>query len=102
LTIKNEHELNQPDYAARIHFCNWLLQNVHDGLMDPQLLFITDEAWFYISGRVNMQNVRIWSNEIPHVIQQMPLHSEKIGVWCTVSAQVITDPIFFHQIVNAH
>jgi hypothetical protein len=31
------------DYAARIHFCNWLLQNVHDGIVDPQLLFMTDD-----------------------------------------------------------
>jgi hypothetical protein len=53
------HELKQLDYAARISFCNWLLQNVYDGLVDPQLLFTTDEAWFYVSGHVNMQNVRI-------------------------------------------
>jgi hypothetical protein len=26
------HELKRPDYEARIHFCNWLLQNVHDGI----------------------------------------------------------------------
>jgi hypothetical protein len=38
-------ELKQPDCASRICFRNWLLQNVHDGLMDPQLLFVTDEAW---------------------------------------------------------
>jgi hypothetical protein len=34
------HELKQPDYASRILFCNWLLQNVHDGLITE-----TDEAW---------------------------------------------------------
>jgi hypothetical protein len=26
------HELKQPDYAAKIRFCNWLLQNMHDGI----------------------------------------------------------------------
>jgi hypothetical protein len=25
-------ELKQPDYAAKIRFCNWLLQNVHNGI----------------------------------------------------------------------
>jgi hypothetical protein len=47
------HELKQPDYAARIRFCNWLLQNVHDGIVDPQLLFMTHEAWFHVGGHVN-------------------------------------------------
>jgi hypothetical protein len=41
------HELKQPAFAARIGFCSWLLQNVHDGIVDPQLLFMTDEAWFH-------------------------------------------------------
>jgi hypothetical protein len=36
------HDLKQPDYAARIHFCNQLLQIAHDGLTDPQMLFIPD------------------------------------------------------------
>jgi hypothetical protein len=47
------HELKQPDDAARIRFCSWLLQNMHNGIMDPQLLLITDEAWFHVSGHVN-------------------------------------------------
>jgi hypothetical protein len=74
------HELKQPDFAARIRFCNWLLQNVHDGIVDPQLLFMTDEAWFHVSGRVSVQNVRTWSVDNPHAIHQVPLHSEKVGV----------------------
>ena len=95
------HELKQPDHAARIRFCNWLLQNVHDGIVDPQLLFMTDEAWFHVGGHVNAQNVRIWSNENPHAIQQVPLHSEKVGVWCAVSPRRIIGPIFFHHTVNS-
>jgi hypothetical protein len=84
------HVLKQPDYAARIRFCNWLLQNVHDGIVDPQVLIMTDEAWLHLSGHANAQNVRIWSDENPHAIQQMPLQSEKVGVWCTVSPRPIT------------
>jgi hypothetical protein len=54
------HELKQPAFSVIIRFCNWLLQNVHHGIVDPQLLFMTDEAWFHVSGHVNAQNVRIW------------------------------------------
>jgi hypothetical protein len=95
------HELKQPDYAARIRFRNWLLQNVHDGIADPQLLFLSDEAWFHVGGHVNAQNVRIWSNENPHAIHQVPLHSEKVGVWCAVSPRRIIGSIFFHNTVNS-
>lgn len=34
-----------------------------------------DEAHFHLNGTVNNQNCRIRSNENPHVIQQVPLHS---------------------------
>jgi hypothetical protein len=79
------HELKQPDFAARICFFNWLLQNVHDRIVDPQLLFMTYEVWFHVSGHVDAQNVRIWSDDNPHSIHQVPLHSEKVGVWCALS-----------------
>jgi hypothetical protein len=38
------------DYGRRTHFCNWILQAVHDGILDPELTFFTDEAWFHMSG----------------------------------------------------
>lgn len=42
--IMEVHKPKQPDNKARIHFCNWLVQNVHDGIMDQQLLILTNEA----------------------------------------------------------
>jgi hypothetical protein len=38
---------------------------------------------------------RVFIVENPHVIQQVPLHSEKVGVWCAVSPRRITGPVFF-------
>jgi hypothetical protein len=32
---------------------------------------MNDEAWFHVSGDVNAQYVRIWSDENPHSIQQL-------------------------------
>jgi hypothetical protein len=74
---------------------------MHDGIVDSQLLFITDEVWFHVNGSVNAQNVRIWSHKNPHATQQVPLHSEKVGVWCAVSARRIIGPLFFHGTVNS-
>jgi hypothetical protein len=65
-----------------MYFCTWLLQNVHDGCMDLQLLFVTDEAWFYVNGHVSTKNVRIWSNENPCAVQQVLLHSKLMGIGC--------------------
>jgi hypothetical protein len=50
------HELEKPCSAPRIPFVNWLLQNVHEGVLDPRLLFIYNEAWFYFSDG-NTQNL---------------------------------------------
>jgi hypothetical protein len=41
------------DYGRRMHFCNWFLQAVHDRVLDPELSFFTDEAWFHLSGYIN-------------------------------------------------
>jgi hypothetical protein len=48
---------------------------VHDGLLDPKLRFFTDEANFNLSGYVNSQNNRHWSNENPHVLIELPLYN---------------------------
>jgi hypothetical protein len=33
------HSLQPRDPASRIHFCNWFLQSVHGGEVDPHLIF---------------------------------------------------------------
>jgi hypothetical protein len=34
--------------ANRINFCNWFLQSVHDGEIDPHWTSFSDEAWFHL------------------------------------------------------
>jgi hypothetical protein len=40
------YELKESDYEVRILFWHWLQQNVHDRIMDPQVLFMTNQAQF--------------------------------------------------------
>jgi hypothetical protein len=94
------HELKHIVAPQRIWFCNWMLKNVHGGLVNSQLLFITNEAYFHLSGYVNARNTRIWNDKYPHSVHQIPLHDTKIGVWCAVSARQIIGPIFYHETVN--
>jgi hypothetical protein len=74
------HRFKPTAAPQMIRVCNLMLKNVHDGLLDPQLLFVTDEAYFHVSGYVNYQKKQIWSGENPHTIYQIPLHYINIGM----------------------
>jgi hypothetical protein len=93
------HEFKCFGASQWIQFFNWILKNVHDGLIDPQLLFVTDEAHFHLSSYVNSQNTQIWSDENPHVVRHIVLHDIKIGIWCAVSPRQIIGPVC-HEILN--
>jgi hypothetical protein len=71
--------IEECNYGRRTHFCNWFLQVVHDGVLDPKLTFFTDEAWFHLSGYINAHN-RYWSSINPRQTFEVPLHGQKIGV----------------------
>ena len=53
------------------------------------------------NGTVNKQNCRIYATENPQEIQEVPLHDEKVTVWCGVSAKTVIGPFFF-QNENGH
>ncbi|GFU04540.1 integrase catalytic domain-containing protein [Trichonephila clavipes] len=55
----------------------------------------SDEAHFWLNGYVNKQNCRIWSEAIPQVYVETPLHPEKLTVWCALWAGGIIGPYFF-------
>jgi hypothetical protein len=49
--------------------------------MNLQLLFITEEAWFYLGGHFNKKKyIWMWNDENSHAIQWVPLQSIKLGV----------------------
>jgi hypothetical protein len=87
-------ELRPADKEKRVKYCKWFLKNIVAGELDPTLYFMSSEAWFH------SQNTRYWSAENPHNLHQVPLHDQKIGVWCAVSASRIIGPTFFDTTVN--
>ncbi|GFX63540.1 putative transposase [Trichonephila clavipes] len=46
----------------------------------------SDEAHVWLTGYVNKQNCRIWSEANPQVYVETPLHPEKLTVWCALWA----------------
>jgi hypothetical protein len=87
------HALKEHDLVARIIFCYWFLWSIHDGEVDPQLVFFSNDAWFSLCREVNSQNNQ--NPENPRlIIHGLPLHDERIDVWCVISAHKIIGPAF--------
>lgn len=95
------HALKLADAPQCIQFCEWLFTEITTNGLDMDLFFISDEAWFHLGGYVNSKNHRFWAVENPHNFHKTPLHDQKAGVWCAVSAHRIIGPIFFHQTLNS-
>jgi hypothetical protein len=72
----------------RTNFCRRMLQSVHDGIVGPALIFMSNEAWFHLSFSVNAQKTCYWDNENPHTIHEVPLRDQKCvwvcGLWLMV------------------
>ncbi|GFW13204.1 transposable element Tc3 transposase [Trichonephila clavipes] len=49
-------------------------------------ILFSDEAHFWLNGYVNKQNCRIRSEANPQVYVEIPLHPEKMTVWCALWA----------------
>jgi hypothetical protein len=73
------------------------LQAVHNSVFDPKLTVFTDEAWFHLRGYISAQNNRYWCSINPKQTFEVPLHDQKIGVWCAITASRIVGPIFFFK-----
>jgi hypothetical protein len=62
--------------------------------------FLTDQAWFHISGYANYQNSHVWSPINSHEIKETSLHDQRGGVWCAISRNWITGLEFFNGTIN--
>jgi len=58
-----------------------------------EYLNVSDEAYFYITNR-------IWDIERPTDGIEKPFHSEKLSVFCAISATKIYGPYYFSTSVN--
>jgi len=89
--------LNTRDYGARIRFCQETLDLIGEDEDLVNNIWMSDEAHFHVSGFVNKQNFRYWSQANPRALHEEPLHSQKVTVWCAMSASRIIGPHFFEN-----
>jgi hypothetical protein len=93
------NELKQQYYTARIQFYNWLLWSMHDGSMDLQLLFLTEEACVYPSGDI-IRSIWMRGDRI-HMPFKKCHYTVKADVYCSVSAWSVV-AWFFQQFSSVH
>ncbi|GFW92414.1 transposase [Trichonephila clavipes] len=87
--------IHQNDHQARRRFVE-CAQNEISVVPDfhKRILF-SDEAYIWLTGCVNKQNCRIWSEANPQVYVETPLHPETLTVLCAIWAGGIIGSYFF-------
>ena len=83
-------ELSERDYETRTNFSRDILQSISM----TSVTICSDEAHFHLSGMVNKQRLRYWSENNSLELYQRSLHSPKVTVWCTISRFGMWGPSF--------
>uniref|UniRef100_W8AUP5 Uncharacterized protein n=1 Tax=Ceratitis capitata TaxID=7213 RepID=W8AUP5_CERCA len=58
------------------------------------------EVHFWLNVCLKKQNCRFWSEDQPEALQELPMHPEKVTVWCSLSAGGITRTYFLKGDAN--
>ena len=95
------HALNDNDPPQRLEFCTWAMEMIeNDPTWSSNILF-SDEALFYLNGKVNTQNYRYWADVNPHWMEGIKaLNSPRLMVWCGIWGDVVVGPFFFEGTVT--
>lgn len=99
--IMRVQELHGNDFANRVGFCNWAVQQIdRDRLFFHRVLF-SDECTFQNTGFVNIHNAHYWSAENPHWVRQVNAQQRwSVNVWCGLLGSQIIGPFFFDRTLN--
>ncbi|KAJ8947719.1 hypothetical protein NQ318_017980, partial [Aromia moschata] len=71
------HLSQKANEPLRLQFCQWFINQYNNNDAVFGKVFFTDEAWFYLSGYVKSQNMRLWSADNPQFYIKTTLHSQK-------------------------
>jgi hypothetical protein len=98
--IHVRHALEAGDPQRRLAFCQWLTAQNQRFLTN---VIISDEAAFYLNGRVNTWNVRQYAarNNAPNFTYDIPNNRAKIVIWVGLMGNnTLIGPYIFQQNVN--
>jgi hypothetical protein len=86
-------ELSERDHANRRAISAEILEQVPAAAV----LLSSDEAHFHISGAVNKQNFHYWAERNPRELQERPLNSPRVTIWCAVADFGVIGSYFFEE-----
>jgi len=71
---------------------------MYDWRTDHTFILLSEYATLHLTGQEKSQNIWYWSTKNPTLIQKMPLHNIKNGVWSAASATRTTGPTFLPRL----
>lgn len=90
-------KLKPEDHRMRREFANWALTMLGANPNFGRTIIFSDEAHFWLSGHVNKQNCRYWSDHQPQNFEEAEMHPQKLTVWCGLWHGGIIGPYFFRN-----
>lgn len=90
-------ELKPLDHQMRREFADWALEMLDENPEFGQTIIFSDEAHFWLSGNVNNQNCRYWSDHQPEIFEEKQMHPQRLTVWCGLWHGGIIGPYFFRN-----
>jgi hypothetical protein len=91
---------NTRDYGARVRFCQEILGLIGEDEDLAKNISMNDETYFHVSGFVNKQNIPYWSKANPRALHEKPIHSQKVRIWCVMSASGIKRSYFLENVAG--
>ena len=88
-------KLQPDDLSKRLAFCEDLLSRMETDQCLSERVIFSDEATFFLSGKVNRHNTRIWGSQNPHALIEMERDSPKVNMFCALSRRCVFGPFFF-------
>jgi len=93
--MQTVHKLEEEHNDRRVEMCETLLNHHKNNSSILDNIWFSDEAVFYLSGRVNRHNTRIWRTENPKVIEGKERDSPKLVARCATSSKEHHRPLCF-------
>lgn len=95
--IQESQELLVGDQKTRLDFCKKVKSMIQSGELDPGNIIFSDESHVYLHSSPNKQNSRQWLAQKPDTRSSVPLHSQKVTVWCGFNSRKVFGPYFYED-----
>ena len=92
--------MKPPDFAKRVTFCNWFLQEQENDIYFKDKIIWTDEAKFKLDGIANRRNDVYLSQENPHLHVDKQVNAAGLNVWCGLCSRGLVGPFFVDDNIN--